>query len=110
MPVVGAGDGLPGPVRRLCVHEDDPRLSVALARVRPHVPVTLGRPWARARLLEPRMIDRGVVHDHVRDHADASLMRAVHEYPCVLDRSIVGVHLIVLRYTSDAADEEDSVD
>ncbi len=42
MPVVRLGLLVPGPVRRLRVGEDDPRVFIAVDRVRPHVPVTLG--------------------------------------------------------------------
>ena len=89
VPVVGAGDRIPRPVRHLGVEEDDPRVLVALVRLRPHVPVAL-RP-ALARLLEPRVVRGRVVDDEVGDHADPALVRRLDQAPEVLDRAVVGV-------------------
>ena len=91
VPEVGAGLVVPRPVRRLGVGEDDPRFLVAMHGVRPHVPVALGRVWRRARLLEPRVVRRRVVHDEVGDHADAALMRGLDEVADVVDRAVVGL-------------------
>ena len=52
---------------------------VAVGCVRPDVPVALRRVGARARLLEPAVVDRGVVHHEVGDHADAALVGRVDE-------------------------------
>ena len=91
MPVVGAGDRVPRPVRDFRVGEDDARVRVARIRVRPHVPVALRRVGARARLLEPRVVARGVVHDEVGDHAHAELVRLVDEAAEVVHDPVVRV-------------------
>ena len=91
MPVVRPGDRIPRPVGDLRVGEDDAGVLVARIRVRPHVPVALRRVGARARLLEPRVVARGVVHDEVGDHAHAELVRLVDEAAEVLDDAVVGM-------------------
>ncbi len=68
-----------GPVRRLRVHEDDPRVRVALVVVGPHVVVAVGPVGILPRLLEPRVLVAGVVHDEVDDHAHAALVGGVDE-------------------------------
>ena len=45
----------------------------------------------RARLLEPRMVGRRVVHDEVGDHAHAALVRLLDELLEVVDRPVVGM-------------------
>ena len=91
VPVVLPGDRVPRPVRRLGVDEDDPRVLVAVVGVRPDVPVALRRARVGARLLEPRVVARGVVHDEVGDHADAALVRRVDERAEVVERAVVGM-------------------
>ena len=91
VPEVGARLVVPGPVRGLGVGEDDPRVLVAVHGVRPDVPVALGVSGARARLLEPRVVARGVVHDQVGDHADAALVGGLDEVAHVVDRAVVGL-------------------
>ena len=96
VPVVRAGLLVPRPVRRLGVGEDDPRLFVLLVRVRPDVPVALGVVRARARLLEPRVVARRVVHDEVGDDAQPALVRGLDELADVLDRPVVGMDVVVV--------------
>jgi hypothetical protein len=89
VPVVGAGLLVPGPVRGLGIDEDDARVLVALLRVRPDVPVALRRVGARAGLLEPGVVHRGVVHDEVGDDAHPALVGLIDEAPHVLDHAVV---------------------
>jgi hypothetical protein len=91
VPEVLAADGIPGPVGRLGVREDDPRLLVELVGVRPDVPVGLRVVLALARLLEPRVVAGRVVHDQVGDDPDPALVRGVDERLDVLDRPVVGM-------------------
>ena len=94
VPVVLAGDRVPGPVRGLGVDEDDPGVLVAVVGVRPHVPVALRRPGRRVReRLEPWVLDRGVVHHQVGDHPDLPRVRRVDQLLDVVDRPVVGVDL-----------------
>ena len=97
VPVVGPGDVVPRPVRRLGVGEDDPRVLVLVRRVGPHVPVALGRAGRRlARALEPLVLGGGVVHHEVGDDAQPALVGRVDEGPDVVDRPVVGVDLVVV--------------
>ncbi len=91
VPEVGAGLVVPGPVRRLRVGEDDPRVLVLVDGVGPDVPVALRVVGARARLLEPRVVARRVVHDEVGDHAHAALVGGLDEVAHVLDVAVVGL-------------------
>ena len=62
VPEVGLGDVVLGPVRRLEVLEDDPRVAVLLGRVAPDVEVALGAARRRAAgPLEPGMLVGRVV-------------------------------------------------
>ena len=79
VPEVLAAHGIPRPVRRLRVEEDDPRLGPALVGVRPDVPVAARAVRVGARLLEPRVVGGGVVHDEVGDDAHAALVRLLDE-------------------------------
>ena len=91
VPVVLAGDRIPGPVGHLGVEEDDPHIRIAVVGVRPDIPVAFRRRPVRAGLLEPGVVARGVVHDEVGDHADAALVRRLDERVEVLDRAVVGM-------------------
>ena len=59
--------------------------------VRPDVPVGARVVLARARLLEPRVVGRRVVHDEVGDDAHAALVRLLDERLEVVDVPVVGV-------------------
>ena len=97
MPVVRARDIVPGPVRRLGVGEDDPRVLVLVRRVGPHVPVALGRAGrGLTRALEPLVLGGGVVHDEVGDDAQPALVRRVDEGADVVHGAVVGVDLVVI--------------
>ncbi len=91
VPVVLAAHRVERPVRRLAVDEDDPRVRVAVVGVRPDVPVALRALRIGARLLEPRMVRRCVVHDEVGDDAHAALVGLRDELAEVLDRPVVGM-------------------
>ncbi len=91
VPVVLTAHRVERPVRRLAVDEDDPHVGISLVRVGPDVPVALRPGRVGARLLEPRMVGRRVVHDQVGDHADAALVRLLDELAEVVDRPVVGM-------------------
>jgi hypothetical protein len=80
VPEIGLTDRVPGPVRRLRIEEDDPRLLIALVGVRPDVEIARGR----ARLcatgpLEPGMLIRGMIDDELGNDAQPSVVRCPHE-------------------------------
>ena len=88
---------VPGPVRLLGVGEDDARAAVQLGVVAPDVEVALGRALGRlARGLEPGVLVRGVVDDQLGDHAQAALVRLVHEGAEVVQRAVGRVHVLVV--------------
>ncbi len=74
VPVIGAGDRIPGPVRLLGVAEDDPRACIFVIVVAPHIPVArVGAGLAAAGALKPGMLIGGVV-DHQLDDDPSGLM------------------------------------
>ena len=84
MPVVGAGDVVPGPVGRLEVLEDDPRFLIFLIGLAPDIHVsrrTTGTCTACA--LKPRMLIGRVVGHKLRDHP--------HPSPVCLGDELAGV-------------------
>jgi hypothetical protein len=97
VPEVLPRDGIPRPVRRLEVLEDDTRLAVPLGRVAPHVEAPLARAGGRAPgPLEPRVLIGGVVEHELGDHAQAALVRLVEEEAEVVERAELGVHVGVV--------------
>ena len=90
VPVVLLAHRVPGPVGRLGVDEDDPRLLVELVGVGPHVEVAVRPVGVLATGLEPRVLVAGVVHHEVDDHADVALVRLVEEVVEVLDGAGLG--------------------
>ena len=98
VPVVGVGDRIPRPVRRLGVREDDPRAVVLAVAVAPHVEVARRRPRrGLACLLEPGMLVRGVVHHQLGDHPEVARMRLAEEAPHVAQRAVRRMHTLVVR-------------
>ena len=79
VPVVLLAHRVEGPVGRLGVDEDDPRVLVLLVVVGPDVVVAVRSVRVAAGLLEPRVLVAGVVHDEVDDDAHAALVRGVDE-------------------------------
>ena len=81
-----------GPVRRLGVDEDHPRLAPALVVVAPHVPVGLRVGGVLPALLEPRVLVGGVVHHQVGDDPHAALVRLLEEQHRVADVAVLREH------------------
>ena len=79
VPEVLLAHRVPGPVGRLGVDEDDPRVLVQLVGVGPDVEVAVRALGVAADCLEPRVLVAGVVHDEVDDHPHAALVRLVEE-------------------------------
>src|SRR5437667_12378680 len=99
MPVVGAGDGVPTPVGRLEILEDEPGLFVALGTVAPDVEVPPGAAWfGGTGALEPRVPIRGVIADELGDDPDAAVVGFADEGLDVRERAVVGVHGRVVGY------------
>ena len=97
MPEVGPRERVPGPVGGLGVGEDDARAAVLLVGVAPHVELALGRAGLRApRALEPRVLVRGVVDHQLGDDAQVAPVRLVEHQAEVVQRAVLGVHVLVL--------------
>jgi hypothetical protein len=97
VPVEGARDRIPAPVRDLGIDEDDPRLLVFVPGLAPDVVVALAAALGRAsRALEPRVLVRGVVDDELDDDADAARVPRLDEVAEVVDRAVGGVDVLVL--------------
>ena len=91
VPVVGLGDGVPGPVRHLGVAEDDPHAAVAVVRVAPDVVVALRAVGRGAGLLEPGVLVGGVVDHELGDHLEAPRVGAREKGAEVGERAELGV-------------------
>ena len=70
MPVVGVGDMIPRPIRRLVVLEDDPRFPVLVRRVAPDIEIPPATaPWTSPGALEPGVLVGCVIDYELRDNA-----------------------------------------
>src|SRR5262249_39187174 len=75
MPVIGAGFGVPRPVRALGVNEDDPGPGIFLVATRPAGEIARGGSGLGApRGLKPGMLVRRVIDNQLGDHAKAARM------------------------------------
>src|SRR5262249_24753479 len=92
VPIIGAGDRIPGPVGFLGVVEDDARAEIALIAVAPDIPIArVGMRSAAPGALEPRMLIRGVVDDELDDDPQPATAGFAHEPAKVAHRAEVGV-------------------
>src|SRR5579862_2475989 len=96
MPIIGAGDRIPGPIRPFGIDEYDTRSGVFLVGVRPNIVVApwrsgLGAPGA----LKPWMLVGCMVDHELRDHADTARVRLTDELAKVSQRAVVAVNVAV---------------
>ena len=93
VPEVLTGHRVPGPVGFLGVEKDDPRAVVFLVVIGPDVEIPgLGALLRMPRLLEPRVLIRGVVDDQLGDHPQSALVRFGDEFLGVGHVAVVAVH------------------
>ena len=73
VPKIGLRDGVPIPVRRLEIFEDDPRLAIFVRGIAPDVKIAprAAGPGA-ARTLEPGVLVGGVVNHQLGDYPQAA--------------------------------------
>src|SRR5271166_44144 len=96
VPIIGAGDRVPGPVRAFRIDEYDTRAGVFAVVIRPDVEIAPGSArLCAARALKPRMLVGGVVDDELGDDAYSPPVRGLHEPPEVGERAVVGMHVAV---------------
>ena len=92
MPVVRLRRGIPGPVRRLGVGEDDPHAAILLIRVAPHVDVPLRRAGRRRPgRLKPGMLIGGVIDDQLGDDFEPAIVGGPQQPLKILHRSVTRV-------------------
>jgi len=97
VPVVSACFGVPGPVGRLGVAEDDARARVALWRVAPDVVVALRRAGrCAARRLEPGVGVGGMVEHELGDHAQVAAVRLADERPELRARAVLRMDVVIV--------------
>ena len=92
VPVIGVRLGVPRPVGRLGVNEDDAHAGVLLGRVTPHVIVAFRRAGRCApRALKPRMLIGGVIERELDDDLHAAIVRRRQEGLEIVQRAVVRV-------------------
>ena len=75
VPVIGLGDRIPAPVRRLEILEDHPGVPVPLGGVAPDIEVAFrAARREHAGALEPGMLVRRVIEHQLGDHPDTAFM------------------------------------
>src|SRR5438093_11484252 len=74
VPVIRLRDGIPGPIRQLCVEKDDSRVLITYICLAPHIPVAFWVVAGASRFLKPRMLVRSMIYDHLDDDAYSTLM------------------------------------
>ncbi len=98
VPIKSLGGFVPRPVGLLGIREDDARVFVDLIGLGPDVHIALRRAGRRqARGLEPRVLIAGVVDDQLNHHLHVALVSRVKEYLEVVQRSIRGIDVGVVR-------------
>ena len=95
VPVVGSGQGVPGPVGGFKVLEDYSGIFVFFGSITPDIKVSPGRiGLGSSCFLEPGVRIRGVVQHHLGYHPDALLM-------CFFQESSKGLQITILRMNSE---------
>src|SRR5579883_82471 len=89
VPIVSMRQGVPGPVRRLEIAENDARVAVFLRAVAPDIKIP---PWSArgraARALEPGVLLRGVIDHELGYYSQISLMGRIEEIAEILKRAV----------------------
>jgi hypothetical protein len=97
MPKVGLSDGIPGPIRKLEVSEDDPRFVVFILVIAPDVEVArAATSFGRPRPLKPWMLIRSMIDDQLGDHPDTALVGLVKKMFEVVERAIVLMNVVLI--------------
>ena len=98
MPVIRFGDGVPGPIGRFEILEDDARVLVLLRRIAPDVVLTPWRSRLRAtRLLKPRMCIARVIDHQLGDDANSAQVRLAQQGFEICKRSVIRMDGRVIR-------------
>ena len=90
------GLGVAGPGRFLDAGEHDAGIGVLGLRLRPDVPVAVGRLRVGAGRLEPGVLVGGMVDHEVDEHAQAALAAGVGELDEVAERAVLRLDIVVV--------------
>ena len=98
VPVVLAGLGEIGPVRRFGIAEDHANILIEIRRIRPDVVVAERGFAVPCRFPEPRVLVAGVVYDQIGNDLDPEFMGSGEELLEVAHRAVVLVNVVVVAY------------
>src|ERR1700757_2901955 len=99
MPVEGLRCLIPGPVGLFGVNEYYACTRIFFVAIRPNIIVSRRRAGLGGTCpLEPRMLVGRMIDDEFNDNADAAPMRFVDKAPDVGHRTIIRMHVAVIRY------------
>src|SRR5260221_14129419 len=99
MPEIQLGDRVVGPVTQLGVLEDDSRILILIRIIRPNVIIAprVAR-YRSSRSLKPNVLIAGMVQHQFGDHLEPGFMYGLEELSKIIQGSIRGMHVIVVRY------------
>src|SRR5260370_22289668 len=95
VPVIRFRNGVPGPIRHLCVDKNYAHALIPGVCVAPHVPISLRILPGTPSLLKPRMLIRLMVHHHLGNHANAPVV-------CCGEKSLEILELSLRRMNGSA--------
>ena len=97
MPKVGLGDGVPGPIRKLEVFEDDPGFLIFVLVIAPDVEVARAAAgFGDPRPLKPRVLIGSMIDNQLGDHPDAALVGLVEKVLEIMERAVVRMDAVVI--------------
>src|SRR5262249_1149620 len=82
----------------LHARKDHPAIGVRRLFLRPYIPVAKLRVRILARLFEPGMLVRRMVHHQIDEHTDATLLGGVRELDKVTDRAVAWIDTVIVGY------------
>src|SRR5579872_2817713 len=88
VPVIGLGNGIPGPVRCLSVDKNDPHAWITSVRLTPYVPVPLRIILGASRFFKPGVLVRGMIQNHFDDDTHPPAMSRREESLEIFKRSV----------------------
>ena len=98
VPVVSLSYGVPGPVGRFKILEDDARFFVLVGRFAPDIEITRPAAWfGAARALKPWVLVRGVIDHELGNNRQASPVRFPQEALEVAQLSVGGMNACIIR-------------
>ena len=97
MPKVGFGDGVPGPIRKFEVFEDDPCFLIFILVIVPDVEVARAAAgFGDPRPLKPRVLVGSMVNNQLGDDPDSALVGLVEKVLEIVQCAVVRVDAVVI--------------